>query len=333
MRRLGCYKYLILILAIAFLLSGLSGCAYQATLLDHEKIQPGASVIVKCTVVKEPIIKVSESGDFIFWWMGGPGPVTYSVAQVVNERNNERYRKMLEPALKVDYFCEQFKGNLIEAIEENGLWVEQIKIEHENGGIHVWSNFPGFNILELIPRKVEHQYVLNLKISCGLFKSEAQSIAQIEGELIRVAGHKVVWKNKLSFEGRAGGEHKKYGHGNESVEQWDKDEAALRNSLTEVVEGATELLAREFTRRIGHEQAELTELKLKDGSKIKGSVIDESQGRLVVRLEGGSVRSMLAEKVVSQYEALIYPKLRQNKSIKSAHWFPGGTVARIELSE
>lgn len=299
MHRIDSYKYKIWILACAVLLSGLSGCAYQAKLLDHEKIQPGASVIVKCTVVKEPIIKVSESGNFIFWWMGGPGPITYSVAQVVNERNNERYRKMLEPALKVDYFCEQFKVNLIEAIEENGLWVKQIKIEHENGGIHVWSDFPGFNILELIPRKVEHQYVLKLKITCGLFKSEAQSIAQVEGELIRVAGHKVVWKNKLSFEGRAGGEHKKYGHGNESVEQWEKDESALRDSLTEVVDGATELLAREFTRRVGQEQVEWAELKLKDGRKIKGSIIDESQGRLVFRLEGGSVRSMPADTVVS----------------------------------
>ncbi len=299
MLRIDCHKYKIWILGCCVLLSGLSGCAYQAKLLDHEKLQPGASVIVKCNVVREPIIKVSESGDFIFWWMGGPGPITYSVAQVVNERNNERYRKMLKPALKVDYFCEQFKENLKKAVEEHGLWVEQIKIEHANGGIHVWPNFLDFNILDLIPRKAEHQYILKLKITCGLFKSEAQSIAQVEGELIRVAGHKVVWKNKLSFEGRAGGEHKEYGHGNESVEQWEKDATALRDSLTEVVDGATELLAREFTRRVGHEQAELTELKLKDGSKIKGSVIDESQGRLVVRLEGGSVRSLPAEQVVS----------------------------------
>jgi hypothetical protein len=43
----------------------------------------------------------------------------------------------------------------------------------------------------------------------------------------------------------------------------------------------------------------LTQLKLKDGSKIKGSIIDESEERLVVRLEGGSVRSMPTEKVVS----------------------------------
>jgi hypothetical protein len=231
--------------------------------------------------------------------MGGPGPITYSVAQVVNERNNNLYRKKLKPALKVDYFCDQFKGNLKKAIETNGLWVEQIKIDHENGGMHVRSHFRDLNILELIPKKVEHQYVLNLRISCGLYKSEAQSVAQIEGELIRVAGHKVVWKNKLSFEGRAGGEHKKYGHGNESVEQWEKDEAALRDSLTEVVEGATELLAREFTRRVGQEQVELAELKLKDGRKIKGSIIDESQGRLVFRLKGGSIRSMPADTVVS----------------------------------
>jgi hypothetical protein len=268
-------------------------------LLDHEKIQPGAVVIVKCNVVKEPIIKVSESGDFIFWRMGGFGPITYSVARVVNERNNGLYRKKLKPALKADYFCEHFEGNLKKAVEGNGLWVEQIKIEHEHEGIPVLSNFLDFNILELIPRKAEHQYVLNLNISCGLFKSEAQSIAKIEGELIRVAGNKVMWKNKLRFEGRAGGEHKEFGHGNESVEQWEEDEIALRECLTEVVEGATELLAREFTKTAEQEQTELTELKLINGSKIKGSIVDESPQRLVVRLEGGSMRSIPAEKIVS----------------------------------
>ncbi|MHC4084781.1 MAG: hypothetical protein ACYSWZ_04130 [Planctomycetota bacterium] len=299
MLRIDCHKYKIWILACGVLLSGLSGCSYQAKLLDHEKIPPGAVVIVKCNVVKEPIIKVSESGDFIFWRMGGFGPITYSVARVVNERNNGLYRKKLKPALKEDYFCEHFEGNLKKAVEENGLWVEQIKIKHENDGIPVLSSLRYLNILELIPRKVEHEYVLKLNISCGLFKSEAQSVAKIEGELIRVAGNKVMWKNKLRFEGKAGGEHKEFGHGNESVEQWEKDEIALRDCLIEVVEGATELLAREFTQSAEHEQAELTELKLTNGSKIKGSIVDESPQRLVVRLEGGSMRSMPAEKIVS----------------------------------
>jgi len=108
-----------------------------------------------------------------------------------------------------------------------------------------------------------------------------------------------MWKNKLSFEGEAGGEHKRFGHGYESIEQWEKDKAALRDCLTEVVDGATELLAREFTREGGQEEDELIELKLKDGRKIKGNIIDESEDRLVVRLEGGSVRSMPAGRVVS----------------------------------
>jgi len=299
MRRKEYYKYNIGFAVCAVLLGSLCGCAYQAKLLDHEKVEPGAGVIVRCNVVKEPIVKVSESGDFIFWWAGGPGPITYSVAQMVNERNNERYRKMLKPALKGNYFCEQFEENLKKAVEENGLWVEQIKIEHKNDGIPVWSNFRDFNILELLPRKAEQQYVLKLKISCGLFKSEAQSVAQIEGELIRAAGNKVIWKNKLSFEGRAGGEHKEFGHGNESVRQWEKDEIALRDSLMEVIAGVTGLLAREFVETAEQEQQELTQLKLKDGSKIKGSIIDESKERLVVRLKGGSVRSLPAEKIVS----------------------------------
>jgi hypothetical protein len=296
---MDCYKYSIWLLACVVLLSGVSGCSYQAKLLDHEKVQPGGGVFVKCNVVKEPIIKVSESGDFIFWRMGGFGPITYSVARVVNERNNGLYRKKLKPALKADYFCEHFEGNLKKAVEENGFWVEEIKIEHKNLGIPVWSNIEDLHILELIPRKTDHQYVLKLDISCGLFKSEAQSVGQIEGELIRVAGNKVMWKNKLRFEGRAGGEHKEFGHGNESVEEWGKDKIALRDCLIEVVEGATELLAREFTQTARQEQTGLMELKLKDGRKIKGNIIDKSDDRLVVRLEGGSVRSMPAEKVVS----------------------------------
>lgn len=298
MRRIDCYKS-IWILACVSLLSGVFGCSYQAKLLDHEKVQPGGGVFVKCNVVKEPIIKVSESGDFILWRMGGFGPITYSVAQVVNERNNGLYRKKLKPALKEDYFSEHFEGNLKKAVEENGFWVEEIDIEHKDLGLPIWSDIEALNILELIPRKSDHQYVLKLDISCGLFKSEAQSIGEIEGELVRVAGNKVVWKNKLRFEGRAGGEHKEFGHGNQSVEHWQKDEIALRECLLEVVAGATRLLARELSKTAEQEESELTELKLKDGSKIKGSIIDESPQRFVVRLEGGSVRSMPAEKIVS----------------------------------
>jgi hypothetical protein len=299
MHRRDCHKHGIRLLVCCALLLALCGCAYQAKLLDHEKVKAGAGVVVECTVVKEPIIKISESGDFIFWWAGGPGPITYGVAQIVNMRNDDLYRRKLRPALKEDYFCERFEGNLKEAVEENGLWVEQIEIEHENAGIPVWSNFRDLNILELLPKKDEREYVLHLKISCGLFKSEAQSVAHLEGELIRVAGNKVLWKNKLSYEGRAGGEHKKFGHGNESVEQWENDEIALRDSLMEVVEGVTQLLAREFTETPDRQQAESTQFKLKDGTEIKGSIIDRSAERLVVRLEGGSVRSMLADGVVA----------------------------------
>ena len=299
MQRRDCHGHNMLLLVCFLLLLALCGCSYQAKLLDHEKVKPGAGVVVECTAVKEPIIRISESGDFIFWWVGGPGPITYSVAQVVNMRNDDLYRRKLRPALKEDYFCERFEGNLKEAVEENGLWVEQIKIEHENAGIPVWSNFRDLNILELLPKKDEREYVLRLKISCGLFKSEAQSVARIEGELIRVPGNKVLWKNKLSYEGRAGGEHKDFGHGNDSVENWKEDEIALRDSLREAVEGVTQLLACEFAETAGPKQAESTQLKLKDGTEIKGSIVDRSDERLVVRLEDGSVRSMLADNVVA----------------------------------
>lgn len=299
MGRVDSYKSKVLLLTCVLLLSGLSGCCYQAKLLDPEKVEPGSGVVLKCDVVKEPIIRVSESGDFIFWWVGGPGPITYGVAQVLNERNNGLYREKLKPALKEDYFCEHFEGKLKKAVEENGFWVEQISIEHKDFGIPIWSNIEDLNILGLIPRKCEHQYVLNLKVSCGLFKSEAKSVAQIEGEMVRTTDNKVIWKNKLSFEGEAGGEHRKYGHGYESIEQWENDKAALRECLMEVLEGATKLLAREFSRESEQEEAELTELKLTDGRKIKGNIIEKSEERLVLRLEGGSVRSMPAGRVVS----------------------------------
>ncbi|HIJ51544.1 MAG TPA: hypothetical protein HPP66_00105 [Planctomycetes bacterium] len=291
--------YSIGLLLCVVLLLALGGCAYQAKLLDHRQVEPDSGVIVRCKVVKEPIIKVSESGDFIFWWAGGPGPVTYSVAKVVNERNNDMYRKRLKPVLEVDYFCEAFEANLKKAIEENGLRVNGISIEHEEAGIPVWSNVQDLNIFGTSAKKRAHKYVLQLKVSCGLFKSEAKSVAQLEGQLSRRAGNKVLWKNKLSFEGQAGGEHKQYGHGNEAVKQWEKDDTVLRDCLMEVVDGVTKMLAQELADTTEQQHRELTKLKLKDGSKIKGSIIDESQERLVVRLEGGSVRSMLAENVVS----------------------------------
>jgi len=284
------HKFNIRLSACIFLLLGFFGCAYQAKLLDHQRFERGSTVAIQCNVVKKPLIKVSEAGDFIFW-AGGPGPLTWSIAQVVNESNNSRYRKMLKPALETDYFCERFQANLKEAIEEVGLKVERISIEHKNAGILGWSNLRNFDISELSGENGRHKYVLQLEISCGLFKSEAQSVAQIEGRLIRVDGNKVIWKNKLSFEGQAAAEHKAFGDGKEAVKQWEKDHIALRNSLLEVVAGVTKLLAREFA-ATGTKAHQPTKLKLKDGSKIKGSIIDKSEQRLVVRLEGGSVRSI-----------------------------------------
>ncbi len=210
---------------------------------------------------------------------------------------------MLKSTLNTDYFCESFQANLKEAIEESGLQVEQISVQHKNTRVNAEiparSNVRDFNFGSSAENG-DHKYVLRLKISCGLFKSEAQSIAQIKGRLIRVNDNKVIWKNKLSFEGQAGAKHKAFGDGKKAVEQWEKDDTALRDCLVEVVEGVTNLLAQEFAdTHTEQQQHQLTKFKLKDGSKIKGSIIDESEQRLVVRLEGGSVRSMPAEKVVA----------------------------------
>jgi len=311
MSRIDYRKFNIRLLTCIFLLLGLCGCTYQAKLLDHQQFETGATVAIQCNVIKKPIIKVSEAGDFIFW-AGGPGPLTWSIAQVVNASNNNRYRKMLQPALETDYFCEKFQANLKEAIEETGLQVERVSIEHKNAGIPGWSNLRDFDISEFSPENGGHKYVLQLKISCGLFKSEAQSVAQIEGRLIRVADNKVIWKNKLSFEGQAAAEHKAFGDGKEAVKQWKKDHIALRNCLLEVVAGVTNLLAQEFA-ATGTKQHQLTKLKLKDGSKIKGSIIDKSEQRLVVRLEGGSVRSMPVEKSV-KYEAITFRTCKAHRT-------------------
>lgn len=289
--------YKICLLVSVVMLSALSGCAYQAKLLDTENLKSGG-VIVECKVVKEPIIKVSQSGDFIFWWAGGPGPITFSLASVVNESNNQRYRKMLKPALEVDYFCEQFEANLTDAVQEEGLWVEQIKIEHDNLGIPIWSNLDDLDVFIPFEYNGYNKYLLRMKVSCGLFKSEARTIAQLEGRLIRIADNKLLWKNKLSFEGLAGGVHKKFGHGYESIEQWDKDELVLQEHFEQVIAGVTRLLARELS-DTDRRQGDLTEFHLKDGTKVKGIVIDQSPERIVLRLKGGAIRSILADKTLA----------------------------------
>ena len=140
MRNTNYFVFNVRFLLCVILLLCFSGCAYQATLLDHQQVEPGSGVIVRCNVVKEPIIKVSESGDFIFWFGGGPGPITYGVATIVNERNNSLYRKRLKPVLEEDYFCEAFEASLMDAIEENGLRVERMNVKQVDAGVQ----YPGY---------------------------------------------------------------------------------------------------------------------------------------------------------------------------------------------
>lgn len=272
------------ILTVAVLLSVLCGCSYQAQLLDPKQMNPGGAVIVQCQV-KKPIIKVSESGDFFFWAAGGPGLISVSVAYLVNESNNDRYRKMLKSAFEADYFSERFEAGLRKALDKNGFQATKITIEYKS------------------PETIENpdcKYILRLRVRCGLFKSNAQSVGRIQGRLIRVADGEVLWKNRLSFEGQSAAEHKCFGDGKEAVEQWCEDEAALRNCLLEVLDGAVELLGRELAGcDADQKQRALVQLRLKNNEKFKASIIEESQERIVVRLEGGAVRSIPAEQVVS----------------------------------
>lgn len=298
MKRANDHSCKIRLSACILLLSALSGCSYQAQLLDLQNLQPDATVDVQCNIIKKPVIKVSEMGDFIFW-AGGPGPMTWCIAKVLNETNNDRYRKMLKPALDTDFFCENFQANLKEAVEEIGLNVKRITIEYKNPGIPLFSNVRDCNTVQFLPENTPHKYVLQLKISCGLYKSEAKPVAQIEGRLIRLDDKKLLWKNQLSFEARASAEHKAFGDGKKAVKEWEKDCVELQNCLHEVLAGVTDLLAREFTLAPSEQQQKLTKFKLKDGSTIKADIINYSPHRFVLRLHGGSLRSIPADILVT----------------------------------
>ena len=73
----------------------------------------------------------------------------------------------------------------------------------------------------------------------------------------------------------------------------------LRNSLLEAIDGAADLLCREFTiAPVEHEGRQFVKLKLKRAGKKKATIIEQSDERVIIRLKGGSVRSMPAEEVV-----------------------------------
>lgn len=287
----------VLLIAV-FTMFALCGCSYQAQLLDGSQFNPGATVAVQCRINEKPVVRVSESGDFLFW-ATGPGPIAAAVAYVVNESNNGTYRRKLAPVLQQDCYHQRFQQNLQELLEQKGFQVEKMQIEYESLTNLLKLGLQNFDITKLFAESGDYDYLLQIKAAYGLFDSEAQCISSIEGKLTRVSDNKVVWKNKLSFEGRTGAEHKAFGDGKKAVRQWTNGKIILQDSMLEAIDGVFGLLAQEFTPSQAEQNDTVSVLKLKPGGRVKGNIIDQSQTRVVVRLKGGSVRSIPARELVS----------------------------------
>jgi predicted DNA-binding antitoxin AbrB/MazE fold protein len=196
---------------------------------------------------------------------------------------------------------------LTKALETSGLQVRDIKKEYKGIGDVVTFALSGIGLGDCADKQ-DVEYVLALDIKYGLFDSEAQCGAQIEGQLINTEDSKVVWKNKLSFEGRAGGKHKSFGDGKKAVKKWQDDLGRLEGGIEEAIDGVCLLLEREFADRTAEDIQPLEKLKLKPGGRVKAKIIEHSPQRIVLRLKGGSVRSIPAEELVIEEEQVALSK-------------------------
>jgi len=280
---------------------GLCGCTYQAKLFDGESFEPGTEVAVVCKINEKPIIEVSESGDFWFWAAGGPGPIAAGAAYIVNESNNRQHEEKLETVLNKNGYCDKLTEELKKVLEESGLQVKEVQKVYRNVGDVITLGLVGANSDSVAGRQTL-EYILVVDTKYGLFDSEAQCSAQIEGRLIRVTDKKTVWRNKLSFEGRTGGKHKGFGDGKKAVKKWQNDLVGLEAGIEEAIKGVCRLLEHEFSRRIKEDEEPLEQLKLRPGGWIKAKILEQSPERIVLRLLGGSVRSIPAEELVREKE-------------------------------
>jgi hypothetical protein len=282
------------------LIPGLYGCTYNAQLYEDGPFKPGMKVAVISRTTKKPVVKISESGDFLFWAAGGPGPIAASAAFVVNESNNRRHNEKLNSVLNKDCYLDRLTKQLRKALEERGLLVKEIKTEYKSIGDIMTMGLKGVVLDDGIDRQ-DLEYIMEVDTKYGLFDSEAQCGAQMEGQLIRVADDEVVWKNRLSFEGITGGRHKSFGDGKEAVKNWQQKLDALGVGIQKAIDGVCELLGREFNCRVKKPEDEsLEKIKLKPGGNVKAQIIEQSSDRIVLRLEGGSVRSIPAEELVTE---------------------------------
>jgi hypothetical protein len=291
------------ILAFAFVflcMSGLCGCTYHAQLYEGEPFEPGAEVTVVCKTNEKPVVDISESGDFLFWAMGGPGPVAAGTAYIVNESTNRQHESKLKSTLHKNSYSDILTAELKKSLEDTGLRVKKIKKEYRGVGDIVTLGLAGPGSGRGVDKQ-SLEYILVADTKYGLFDSEAQCSAQIEGRLISVADDKTVWKNKLCFEGRTGAKHKAFGDGKEAVKQWQEDPNALEEGLEEAIKGVCDLLRREFSGSVTEDDdKKLTKLKLKPGGKVKAKITEQSPERVVLRLKGGSVRSIPACELVTE---------------------------------
>ena len=279
---------------------GLCGCTYQAQLFDGEPFEPGTEVAVVCKVNEKPMVEISESGDFLFWAAGGPGPIAAGAAYIVNESNNRQHEEKLETVLNKNDYCDKLTEELKRVLEESGFQVKGVQKVYKNVGDVITLGLVGAGSDKVEDRRTL-EYILVVDAKYGLFDSEAQCIAQIEGSLIRVTDKKTVWRNKLSFEGRTGGKHKGFGDGKEAVKKWQNDLVGLEAGIEEAIKGVCRLLEREFASCIEDDEP-LGKLKIRPGGWVKAKIIEQSPERIVLRLLGGSVRSIPAEELVSAKE-------------------------------
>ena len=289
-----CYR-LGSVAAIIAVVFSLAGCNYQAKLLEKSRFRPGATVVVRCKMNARPIVRISENGDFIFW-ATGPGPIAAGTAHLINIGNNEKHWKALQPVLNKDYYTYRFEKALKDALVANGLIIKEMQINKIK-----LLKLPEANLQDMVSGSVKQRrdYILELKADYGLYNSDAQCTAQIEGKLISVDDDCVVWKNKLSFEGQTGGKHKAFGAGRPAVAKWKKNSIHLGVCLEEAIDGIAELLQQELAGCCFADVNEpLVKIKLKPGGNIKGNIVRQEKDRVIIQLKGGSIRSVPSQEVV-----------------------------------
>jgi hypothetical protein len=279
---------------------GLCGCTYQAKLFNGEPFKPGTGVAVVCKINEKPMVEVSESGDFWFWAAGGPGPIAAGAAYIVNESNNRQHEEKLQTVINKNGYCDKLTEELKRVLEESGFQVKEIQKVYKNVGDVITLGLLGAGSDKVEDRHTL-EYILVLNTKYGLFDSEAQCSAEIEGRLIRVTDKKTVWKNKLSFEGRTGGKHKGFGDGKEAIKKWQNDPVGLEAGIEEAIKGVCRLLEREFSGCIEDDEP-LEKLEIRPGGWVKAKIIEQSPERIVLRLLGGSIRSIPAEELVREEE-------------------------------